>query len=294
VNGIGLRRTWLTLFDKEEMSKMKRGLILLFALAVLTGFFGAQGAYAGVPQMINYQGTLTDSTGTPVPNGNYNIEFKIYDVPSGGAALWSEKWDTTTSQIPAVGGIFNAMLGFQSPIPATFFADHPVAYLGIKVGTDSEMLPRQQITSVGYAFTAGNGVPKGGIIMWSGTIDQIPAGWALCDGNNGTPDLRDRFVVGSGSTYAKGATGGEAQHTLAFNEMPSHNHGVTDPGHVHSYYMNLSDTVGSGYPASNDSQNAYTKNTNSATTGISIQNAGGGQPHNNLPPYYALAYIMKL
>jgi microcystin-dependent protein len=278
------------LIDKEEMNKMKRGLILLFALAALTGFFGAQGAYAGVPQMINYQGTLTNSAGTPVPNGNYNIEFKIYDVASGGAALWSEKWDTTTSQIPVVGGIFNAMLGFQSPIPATFFADHPVTYLGIKVGTDSEMLPRQQITSVGYAFTAGNGVPKRAIIMWSGTIDQIPAGWALCDGNNGTPNLKDKFVLGAGGTFP--TTGGEATHTLSIEEMPSHKH--TDLGHAHIEQKYDSSNDGTTQVGGGNGRGSNVTTTSTLSSSANIQNTGGGQPHNNLPPYYALAYIMKL
>jgi hypothetical protein len=266
---------------------MKRGLILLFAVAALTSFFIAQGVYAGVPQMINYQGTLTDKNGTPVANGNYSIEFKIYDVPSGGAALWSEKWDTSTSQIPVVGGNFNAMLGFQSPIPTSFFADHPVAYLGMKVGTDSEMLPRQQITSVGYAFTAGNGVPQKGIVMWSGTINEIPAGWALCDGVERTlpdgtkitpPDLKDRFIVGAGSiNYAIGATGGTStqniQHTHAYSGRTA-----GDSSH------NRSTSPNTGSVAESDHTHGY-----SGTT-----SAGGSSSLDILPPYYALAFIMKL
>ena len=56
----------------------------------------------------------------------------------------------------------------------------------------------------------GSGVPNGAIIMWSGTVATIPDGFSLCDGSNGTPDLRNRFVVGAGSTYAVGATGGSS------------------------------------------------------------------------------------
>ena len=52
-------------------------------------------------------------------------------------------------------------------------------------------------------------VPKGGIIIWSGSVNDIPAGWVLCDGSNGTPDLRDRFVLGAGNNYTVGATGGK-------------------------------------------------------------------------------------
>ena len=66
--------------------------------------------------------------------------------------------------------------------------------------------------------------PVGIITMWSGAISNIPTGWALCDGNNGTPNLTDRFIVGAGNDYTVGATGGEATHTLTENEMPKHRH----------------------------------------------------------------------
>lgn len=288
-------------------------LLLMGMMVLITGTL----LYANtIPQMINYSGSLTDTGGTPVANGNYNIEFKIYDVASGGASLWSEKWDTTTSQITVVGGIFNVMLGFKDPIPAGFFADHPVTYLGIKVGTDSEMLPRQQITSVGYAFTAGNGVPKGGVIMWSGAIVDIPAGWALCDGNNGTPNLRDRFIVGAGSEYAVGATGGEKMHTLIESEMPSHSHTQNLHTHIQDAHTHIQNAhrhnqaqaqvqSGSGNTvADNSTTNEWTTDSATATnqnttptnqnTTATNQNTGGGAAHENRPPYYALAFIMKL
>lgn len=265
----------------------------------------ASTAMAGsVPQMINYSGSLTNTGGTPVPNGNYNIEFKIYDVASGGTPLWSEKWDSTTSQIAVVGGVFNVMLGFKSPIPASFFGDYPTTYLGIKVGTDSEMLPRQQITSVGYALTAGNGVPRGGVIMWSGTIDANgnpvingtpDTSWHICDGLKGTPDLRNRFVVGAGGGYAVAATGGEASHILTVNEMPNHTH--TDAGHVH--WDNAPASTGGSAGSGSNQTGIWKQGPNTgvwatAAASANIQAVGGGAAHNNLPPYYALAYIMKL
>ncbi len=284
----------------------------LISLCFISFSFGGT-----IPQLINYQGTLTKADGTPVPDGQYAVVFNIYDVSTGGTPLWTETWNLSTTPIVTSNGNFNAMLGTHNPIPISFFNDHPTAYLGIKAGNDSEMLPRQRIASVAYAFTAGNGIPKGGIIMWSGAIDQIPEGWALCDGNNGTPDLRDRFIVGAGSTYAKGATGGSTTrnighihatwgHILTLNEIPSHNHGVNDPGHSH-YVGQLSGTNGTTRfdDAGPDSDNP--RYTNSVTTGISIQNTGGGAAHDHgntgnggstaqdiMPPYYALAFIMKL
>lgn len=126
-------------------------------------------------------------------------------------------------------------------------------------------------------------IPSGGIIMWSGTIAAISSldGWELCDGSNGTPDLRDRFIVGAGSGYAVGATGGVNSVTLTTNQMPSHNHtllasSATDGG------------AGSGWRwESNNSNRPSTVN------GTNIGNEGGGQAHENRPPYYALAFIMK-
>lgn len=73
-------------------------------------------------------------------------------------------------------------------------------------------------------------LPAGVITMWSGSIASIPSGWVLCNGSNGTPDLRDRFVVGAGSTYAVGATGGANTVTLTTNNLPSHTHSISGSG----------------------------------------------------------------
>ena len=144
------------------------------------------------------------------------------------------------------------------------------------------------------AFVLSNGVPSGMIAMWSGSIASVPSGWYLCDGTNSTPDLRDRFVVGAGSTYAVDATGGSANATLV-----SHTHtatsSVTDPGHNHSVPNSGSqnNSFDSGTTVGNDT----TGTSGTATTGISVSTSisteGSSATNANLPPYYALAYIMK-
>lgn len=272
----------------------------------------------GVPQIMSYHGVLTDTSGVPVTDGQYAVTFSIYAAPTGGASLWTETWNATTNPVAVTGGMFNVMLGAYKPIPASFFADNPVAYLGIIVGNDSEMLPRQRIASVGYAFTAGNGIPKGGIIMWSGAVNQVPEGWALCDGAKGTPDLRDRFIVGAGSAYAVGATGGEATHTLTIGEMPSHTHIQNAHTHIqdshnhaqnpHRHTQAKKSVTDDGKEQTDVADNSTTNEwetdlatatniaataTNQNTTATN-QNTGGGAAHENRPPYYALAFIMKL
>ena len=135
-------------------------------------------------------------------------------------------------------------------------------------------------------------VPAGGIIMWSGTVLNIPTGWVLCDGTKGAPDLRDRFVMGAGTTigntYAVGNTGGSADAVVV-----SHTHTVTDPGHFHTQKANLVQTRGGAQGGSRESCGNSDINTDSATTGITIANAGVSGTNANLPPFYALAFIMK-
>lgn len=143
--------------------------------------------------------------------------------------------------------------------------------------------------------TGVNIVPSGGIIMWSGSIASIPAGWYLCNGSNGTPDLRNRFIVGAGSTYAVAATGGSADAIVVSH---THTASVTDPGHTHTTtFQYVSDNPSGPFDsnAAGTPTNNFENGVNSSTTGISVSIASSGSSgtNANLPPYYALAYIMK-
>jgi len=135
----------------------------------------------------------------------------------------------------------------------------------------------------GVTFVAGM------IMLWSGSSATIPSGWLLCDGSNSTPDLRNRFVVGATSTYAVGATGGSADAIVVSH---THTATVTDPGHIHAVAGSLG-AQGAGGNALLSGTSGY--NTQSATTGITVANATAGSSgtNANLPPYYALCYIMK-
>jgi microcystin-dependent protein len=146
----------------------------------------------------------------------------------------------------------------------------------------------------------GNGIiPVGGIIMWSGTIASIPTGWALCDGSSSTPDLRNRFIVGAhsgagtgitsttgpgfstttgalSSNYTPGNTGGETAHQLTIAELASH---------THPYNQNSNNNT--------DHSGTDTTTNNPSFSSQPTGSTGGDQYHENRPPYYALAFIMR-
>jgi hypothetical protein len=143
------------------------------------------------------------------------------------------------------------------------------------------------------AFVFQNSVPQGGIIIWSGSVGAVPTGWLLCDGTNGTPNLRDRFIVGAGSTYSVNSTGGSADAVVV-----AHTHtGTTDSNGTHSHTAEIGDFeemggkigAGGGTPGLQYSTNTAGAHTHTFTTGTS----GVSGTNANLPPYYALAYIMK-
>jgi hypothetical protein len=147
-----------------------------------------------------------------------------------------------------------------------------------------------------------NTVPSGVITMWSGTIATIPNGWLLCNGSSGTPDLRNRFVIGAFSDTAGVAyttiTGADTQTGGSKDAIVvSHTHTVTDPGHNHLATGNVTAIVGTislqagaqGGSAPNGSANLL-----SATTGITVNTTGSSGTNANLVPYFALAYIMKV
>ena len=141
---------------------------------------------------------------------------------------------------------------------------------------------------------APSSVPSGCILLWSGSIGSIPAGFVLCNGLNSTPDLRDRFVVGAGSSYAVDATGGSANAIVV-----SHTHtatsAVTDPGHTHSYAsstFNCNQNTGQ-VQAGVTATGTTASNTTGITVATTVATAGTSGTNANLPPYYALCYIMK-
>lgn len=134
-------------------------------------------------------------------------------------------------------------------------------------------------------------VPKGGIILWSGATTNIPSGWRLCDGANGTPDLRDRFIVGAGATYLEGSTGGATSHSHGPGSygVPAHSHSYS--GTVTAPSANLPVLAGGAMQVATSGHRHDYSGTTAPGGGGSL--TGSSAAADTLPPYYALAYIMR-
>ena len=253
-----------------------------------------------------------------------------------------------TGALLAGGQLFTYQAGSSTPLATYTTSNGNIANQNpIILGTDGK-LPNELWLQSGYSYkfvledanstlidtydniagiltqipSTSPSVPTGCILIWSGATGSIPSGFVICDGTNGTPDLRDKFVIGAGLSYAVVSTGGSKDaivvshtHTATSSSSvsdPGHSHGITDPGHLHNplspatfFYTNNSGSSfqgpgGSGFGGSFTTANAVTGiSVNSATTGISVatttttQTAGQSGTNANLPPYYALAFIMK-
>jgi microcystin-dependent protein len=223
--------------------------------------------------------TYTDHGGTTA-----NTNPVILDV-RGEAAIWlstaSYKFVLTDADDVVIWTADN--LGGLNISPV--FTGVPTAPTAAP-GTDTTQLA----TTAFVQASAATAVPVGVIVIWSGSVASIPAGWLLCNGAYSTPDLRDRFVIGAGNTYLPAASGGSADSAL-----PTHTHAITDPGHLHTQigYTPGTDTAGGNGSNQRPVRDAYTLNTGSAVTNISLANAGVSATGANLPPFYALCYIIK-
>lgn len=199
-----------------------------------------------------------------------------------------------------------------------------------QIWNGSSWVQKATVDGNGTFYSAGTPISfVGEVRLWSGSTGSIPTGWHLCDGTTGTPDLRDRFIVGAGGSYSVGLTGGINLVTLTTSNMPSHthtvvdsghlhgvvdpghSHGVVDPGHVHGItgiattgnfagtgggaaYPSGSTNTNTGFTSISVSSAGAGVSVAGAFTGISIAANGSGTAFENRPPYFALCYIMRV
>jgi hypothetical protein len=245
------------------------------------------------------------------PVGNAFQFFNNEGLPLNGGKLFTYQAGSTTpfaTYTDVSGLIANTnpiILGTDGRPPSTIWLTDGFFYKFVL--TDSSDVVIQTYDNlygiIGTAPTPATPTPTGVIVLWSGSIGSIPAGWVLCNGSNGTPDLRNRFVVGAGSTYAVNGTGGSADAIVVSH---THTASVTDPGHNHLSYVcddsaqpffnpTAVSGLGTGGVSESNEQRNFTSTTDTKTTGVTVTNASAGTSgtNANLPPYYALCYIMK-
>lgn len=241
------------------------------------------------------------------PIGNGQQFFDNNGVPLNGGLLYTYQAGSTTAltnYTDISGSIANAnpiVLDSAGRSSNEIWLTYGLNYkfvlktsAGVTIGTYDNIYG-----IVGVQTAVGTTIPTGMISLWYGSIGSVPSGWYLCDGSNGTPDLRDRFIIGAGSSYAVSATGGTSSVTLSTSNMPSHTHTatstVTDPGHFHSYIQPSPGSLVSNINGAG--AGAISGNTGSKTTGITVATTndptGSGTSFSVLNPYYALAYVMK-
>ena len=205
---------------------MKRLLMMVLSVVLSGGLWNE--AIAAVPHLIRYQGMLVDTQQVPL-EGPYTLTFRLYDAATAGTKVWEE----TQTNAPVVHGQFSVLLGQVTPLDLVFDKD---LWLSIQVNTDAEMSPRQQLSSVPYAYRADvattaqtaqnmktsaieddgkHFIPVGGIILWMGA--SCPDGYLRAASLDGA-------MLKAGASY-------EAPRPSGVADLPAHSH--TGPRHTH-------------------------------------------------------------
>lgn len=189
----------------------------------------------------------------------------------------------------------------------------------LKKTIDSMTTTSKDDISSQISSSISSAIPRGVIVAWSGAIVDIPSGWALCNGENDTPDFRDKFIIAAGGSYAVAATGGSSSATtagtvggtaLTVAQLPVHSHVQQHRANASYAYpegwdgaVNGNDSIWTGDLTLGASGYFQTGGSNNRTNFTSTMDAGSGSTHTHtltmnstsiLPPYYALAWIMKL
>ena len=235
-----------------------------------------------------------DVTGVATVTTGLYLEGKLFDgdgdfgtsgqllASDGTDTVWIDASTTSVANANNVGTNLNSTDADQFvTFVETSSGNNPIRVdAGIKYNPSTNRLTAGSYAGDGSALTGIESFITGMIILWSGAADAIPSGFVLCDGNNSTPNLSGRFVVGydaSNSDYDVDDTGGSESVTLTVNQIPAHTHNINLA--VRAFYQ--------------EPRNFGVGTDGSANNSEDTGSTGGGQSHENRPPFYALCYIMK-
>ncbi len=255
---------------------------------------------------------VTEISPNVFTSGWITYDNKIVPFAGGNELNFVKLVQTNGSEVFNNGNTYQVSSGytavFDSAGDVVFNSFQRLSLTELKTMIDSTYTLAANAYNLALSVSV-SAVPVGVITMWSGLVVNIPVGWALCDGQSGRPDLRGRFIVGyyaggdpQGDYGTIGASGGEKMHTLTVSEIPTHSHSISTAGaHTHSLaggpfavWINNEADAGSGSSGNEVGGTGY-NNTNSAGDHThSIGLAGDGYEHENRPPYFTLAYIIKI
>jgi hypothetical protein len=218
---------------------------------------------------------------------------------------------TLTANAALIGNGTGAVLGLSPGVSGNIMSSNGSTWVSqglasiVAPGANGNVLTSNGTTWASAALPTG--FVAGMIMMWAGTIATIPTGWVLCNGSNGTPDLRDRFIIGasqdSGGVARTNVTGsltqtGGSKDSIVVSHTHTASSSVTDPGHTHT--ANIQNEILQGGPfstvrpvAAGTGTIGMTTSTTGVTVSTSVSSTGSSGTNANLPPYYALAFIMK-
>lgn len=274
---------------------------LAAAMGMVAVLAVAGAASAAPPEILSYQGVLTDEQGRAVPDGDYKLAFSIYDDPTAGSLLFVQ---TVYSRV--TNGLYNVLLSQPDPGSQTMALPDALAgsprlmeveiiesVIGGQTTTINRVLdPRQVIASVPYALVAGTaqsvsgaeqGIPIGAIILWdqptgcSDPADPCPCGYQAVTAFNGRT-IRGADLDQSDPVIPDDPGMPLGADTLTIAQMPQHDHNFDDPGHTHT---ELSHNAGRPAPSGGGTAaGPLTSNTSgSSTTGITLEPQGNGDAH---------------
>lgn len=251
---------------------------------------------------------------------NIPVRQATEDQINAGAGLSIDSFTANATTLNNINGPAQVLLSWST----TNAAYVTLSGLGIvdATVTDQDVYIEQTTTFVLTAFSASLAgavskavtvtvtpdllsrvIPKGTILIWSGSAETIPANWSLCDGTNGTPDLRDKFIVGAGNNYTPNSSGSANTHTHAINVADTEFTSTSDGNHTHAmpsnwYARNLSCGVHTGIDTNGhfDANNTHTQEAGVHNHTVKVVIPSFNSDNNDnppLPPWYALCYIMK-